>query len=69
MEGFVKCFLHSPNLTPLGFLSSYVKDKLYAMKPATVAKLKVNCERECTQVPRKRLMMSDIALYVALHYI
>ena len=35
------------------FLWGYLKDKVYAQKPATFAHLRATIERECTNIPRK----------------
>ena len=43
---------HLPVLTPL-LLWGYLKDKVYATKPATVAELRDAIEHECTQIPRE----------------
>lgn len=47
----------SPDFTPLDFfLRGYLKDKVYATKPAAVAALRVATERECTQIPNEMLL-------------
>ena len=44
----------SLDLTPLDFfLWGYLKDKVYAMRPGTVAELRATIERECTQMLRE----------------
>ena len=51
-RGFVEYPQRSPDITPLYFLWGYLKDRVHAMKPATVAELRAAIERECTQIPR-----------------
>ena len=34
------------------FFGGYLKDRVYAVKPAIVAELRAAIERECTQIPR-----------------
>ena len=53
-RGFVEYPPRSPDLTPLDFfLWGYLKDKVYATKPTTVAELREAIEHECTQIPRE----------------
>ena len=53
-RGFVEYPPRSPDLTPLDFfLWGYLKDKVYAQKPATVVQLRATIERECTNIPRE----------------
>ncbi|CAM1299642.1 Uncharacterised protein r2_g956 [Pycnogonum litorale] len=53
-RGFVEYPPRSPDLTPLDFfLWGYLKDKVYATKPATVAELRNAIEHECSQIPRE----------------
>ena len=53
-RGFVEYPPRSPDLTPLDFfLWGYLKDKVYATKPATVAELRDAIEHEYTQIPRE----------------
>ena len=53
-RGFVEYPPRSPDLTPLDFfLWGYLKDKVYATKPATVTELREAIEHECVQIPRE----------------
>ncbi|XP_016075224.1 PREDICTED: uncharacterized protein LOC107542427 [Miniopterus natalensis] len=66
-RGFVEYPPHSPDLTPLDFfLWGYLKDKVYATKPATVSELRVAIEQECTQIPNE--MFVDVCDSIALRY-
>ncbi|GFT11903.1 uncharacterized protein NPIL_425361 [Nephila pilipes] len=53
-RGIVEYPPRSPDLTPLDFfLWGYLKDKVYAQKPATVVQLRATIEHECTNIPRE----------------
>ena len=55
-RGFVEYPSRSPDLTPLEFfLWGYLKDKVYALKPTTIAELRATIEHECMQIPRESL--------------
>ncbi|GFT66548.1 DUF4817 domain-containing protein [Nephila pilipes] len=52
--GFVEYPPRSPDLTPPDFFSwGYLKDEVYAQKPATVVQLRATIEHECTNIPRE----------------
>ena len=54
MKGFVEYPPRSPDLTPLDFFFwGYLKDKVFATKPATVAELREAIEHECAQIPKE----------------
>jgi hypothetical protein len=55
-RGSVEYPAPSPDLTPIDFfLWGYLRDKVYAAKPATVHELKEEIERQCLQIPNKML--------------
>ena len=55
-KGFIEYPLRSPDLTPLDFsLWGYLKDKVYATKPTTVANIREAIEHECAQIPTELL--------------
>ena len=65
-KGFVEYPTHSPNLTLLDFLWGYLKDKVYATKPATVANLKEAIEHECAHILRE--LFHGVCNSVAWHF-
>jgi transposase len=63
-RGFVEYPPRSPDLTPLDFfLWGYLKDKVYAKKPATIAELREAIEHECSKIPRE--MFVDVCDSIA----
>ena len=63
-RGFIKYPLRLRYLTPLDFfLRYYLKDKVYATKPATVANLRKAIKYKCAQIPRK--LLHDVSDSVA----
>ena len=60
-RGFIEYLPLSPEPTPLCFLWGYLKDRVYAIKPATVIELSAAIKRECTEIPRDCLGMDSNA--------
>ena len=66
-RSFVKYPPSSPDLLPLDFfLWGYLKYKVYALKPTTIAELRATTERECMQIPTE--LLHDVCYSITSRY-
>ena len=66
-RGFVEYPPCSTDLTLLDFfLWGYLKDKVFASKPTTLAELRATIECECMQIPRE--VLHDVCYSIASRY-
>ena len=64
---FIEYPPRSPALTPLDlFLWGCLKDKVYALKPTTIAELRATIESECMQITRE--LLHDVCYSIASRF-